>query len=171
MKKLTILLLAVSAIACNNASTNTKADAAKDAPVKYAYTIDHPDNWEIGSQANTALALNALKLWEDSKMDECVKNFGDSTKVSFDALDKKLGRDSLKAMFIGARNNYKNLSISMKDWESVISKDKKEAWVTVWYVQKFDDSKGGKDSVSIVNDMEIKNGKIVQLVEYTRKFH
>ncbi len=34
----------------------------------------------------------------------------------------------------------------MEDWESVISKDKKEEWVTLWYSQKWEDMKGKTDS-------------------------
>jgi len=39
-------MIAASAIACNNAGTDSKT-TTKDstAPVTYAYTIDHPDNW------------------------------------------------------------------------------------------------------------------------------
>jgi len=44
-------------------------DATKDSTVtatttttmNYPYTIEHPDNWEKGSTANTMTALNCLK--------------------------------------------------------------------------------------------------------------
>ncbi|MFC4230721.1 hypothetical protein ACFOW1_02390 [Parasediminibacterium paludis] len=176
MKKISILLVAVIAAAaitsCKNADSTSKAtkDSAQ-VPTAYAYTIEHPDNWEIGSSANTATALSALKSWEKGKFDECVKYFADTTQVMFDGMDKKLSNDSLKVLLIGSWNNYKNVSVTMKDWESVIAKDKSEEWVTLWYVQYYDDGKGAKDSVSVINDVQIKNSKIVKLAEYTRKFH
>jgi ketosteroid isomerase-like protein len=59
----------------------------------------------------------------------------------------------------------------MTDWESVISTDKKEEWVTVWYTQHWETKKGEKDSSAIINDMRLKDGKIIRLNEYTRKLH
>ncbi|MDQ6889125.1 MAG: hypothetical protein M3Z56_02435 [Bacteroidota bacterium] len=59
----------------------------------------------------------------------------------------------------------------MQDWESVISKDKSEEWVTIWYRQKWEDMNGRKDSTDVVNDLKLKNGKIMRLDEYTRKLH
>jgi hypothetical protein len=59
----------------------------------------------------------------------------------------------------------------MDDWESVISKDKKDEWVTLWYRQKWEDNKGKSDSSDIVNDLKMKDGKIIRLDEYTRKLH
>jgi hypothetical protein len=179
MKRLIFFFLMVIAISCNNAgtsSTDTKKDSASSASTtettpNYPYTIQHPDNWEIGSTANTMTALSALRAWESGKMDECLTYFADSVHTQFDGLDKKMAKDSLKAMFTNAWNMYKNVKVDMNDWESVIAKDKSEEWVTVWYKQLWDTKNGAKDSSSIINDIQLKNGKIIQLVEYTRKLH
>jgi hypothetical protein len=64
----------------------------------------------------------------------------------------------------------KNLKLKVTDWESVVGKTKKEEWVTVWYIQSWTDAKGKADSIQLVNDMQIKAGKIVQLDEYGRRF-
>ena len=63
------------------------------------------------------------------------------------------------------------MNVKMDDWESVSSNDKKEEWVTLWYRQSWEDTKGKKDSADIIDDMNIKNGKIIRLDEYTRKLH
>ncbi len=63
------------------------------------------------------------------------------------------------------------MNIKMDDWESVTSKDKKDEWVTMWYRQRWEDNKGIKDSVDVVNDLKMKDGKIIRLDEYTRKLH
>lgn len=179
MKQLTLILLAGILFSCNNASTDKK-DGTKDTAAStstattathYPYTIDHPDYWEIGSTENTQAALSALKAWEEGKLDESIKYFADSVQVQFDGLDKKMSNDSLKAFLTAGRNSYKTIKIKMDDWESVISKDKKQEWVTLWYKQNWETPKGVKDSFAVVNDMKLKNGKIVELVEYTRKFH
>ncbi|MDH7461188.1 hypothetical protein QEG73_07850 [Chitinophagaceae bacterium 26-R-25] len=178
MKKLTFFFLTAMACSCNNMQTPPK-EPAKDTAVtttttttvNYPYTIEHPDNWEVGNTANTMTALSALKAWEDGKVDESLKYFGDSIRVQFDGLDKKMSNDSLKALLIRSTNNYKTIKVKMYDWESVISKDKSEEWVTLWYSQAWETKKGVKDSADIIDDLQIKNGKIVRLSEYTRKIH
>jgi hypothetical protein len=178
MKKLTFIFLTALACSCNNTQTATK-DAAKDTaaaaptatPVNYPYTIEHPDNWEVGNTTNTMTSLSALKAWEDGKLDESLKYFGDSVRLQFDGLDKKMSNDSLKAILTRARNNYKTIKVKMYDWESVISKDKSEEWVTLWYSQMWETTKGVKDSADVIDDLQLKNGKIIRLSEYTRKLH
>lgn len=179
MKKMTLILLTGFAVSCNNGGSETK-DAMKDtaataaaasAPMNYPYTIEHPDNWEMGSNANTMVVLSSLKAWEEGKIDESLKYFGDSVRVEFDGPDKKMSNDSLKVMLTSGRNNFKSISIKMHDWESVISKDKSEEWVTIWYTQTWENAKGAKDSSVVINDLQLKNGKIIRLAEYTRKLH
>jgi hypothetical protein len=50
-------------------------------------------------------------------------------------------------------------------WESVISEDKKEECLTLWYKQVMTDKKGKTDSVSVTHDCKIEKGKIVLLHE------
>ncbi|MEO5889471.1 MAG: hypothetical protein ABIQ31_04420 [Ferruginibacter sp.] len=180
MKKLTLLLLAGIAFSCNDAGTSSK-EAMKDSSaiavdtsttmMNYPYTVKKPDNWEVGSTANSMIALQSLKAWEEGKMDEALKYFGDSIWLQFDALDKKMPNDSLKAMFTSSWNAYKTVKVTMNDFESVISKDKSEEWVTLWYTQSWETKKGVKDSSSVINDLQIKDGKIVRLAEHIRKLH
>jgi hypothetical protein len=178
MKKLTLLFLAAIAFSCSNTDTASK-DAIKDPTVtatsstamNYPYTIEHPDNWETGNSANTMIALKSLKAWEEGKMDEAAKYFGDSVWVQFDALDAKMSNDSLKAMFTNGWNTYKTVNVRMADFEAVNSKDKTQEWVTLWYTQSWETKQGIKDSSSVINDLQIKDGKIVRLAEHNRKLH
>ena len=73
-------------------------------------------------------------------------------------------------MFTRWRSMSKTLKIKMDDWESVKSKDGKQEWVTLWY-REFDDTGKGLDSIDIVNDLLIKDGKISRVDQYTRKLH
>ena len=177
MKKMIVVLLAVVACSCNNSGTATK-EAGKDTTTSvttpaanYAYSIEKPDNWQIGSTANVGIALNCLKAWEEGKMDESLKYFGDTIRVQFDGLDQKMSNDSLKAFLSSGRNSYKSVSEKMHDWESVISKNKSEEWVTLWYTQTWETKDGIKDSSAVVNDLQLRNGKIIRLSEYNRKLH
>ena len=179
MKKLIFFFLAgIAFSSCNEQGTESK-DVAKDstttstpAPVmNYPYTIDQPDNWDMGSTANTMVALSALKGYETGNIPESMKYFGDSVHLQLDGLDKTLPADSVQAMFTKFRGEMKSMDVKMSDWESVISKDKKEEWVTIWYRQHWEDMKGKKDSADIIDDLKMRDGKIVRLDEYTRKLH
>ena len=177
MNRLTLIFLAGIAFSCNNEGTTSKdtmkdsAAATKVTATNYPYTIEHPDYWEIGPTANTLVALNALKAWEKGKMDESMKYFDDSVWLQFDALDKKMPNDSLKEILSYGWNSLKSVSIKMDYWLSVISKDKQTEWVTLWYTEYWEPKKGVKDSAALVNDLQIKDGKIIRLNEYTRKLH
>lgn len=173
MKKLSFLFLAIVAFSCNSPEPST-TDAIKDsssATVNFPYSIEHPDNWEMNSNANTLIALKSIKAWEEKKIDEAVSYFADSVRLQFDGLDTKMSNDSLKAFFDAGWKNYKNIQLKMEDWESVVSKDKSEEWVTLWYKQIWETTAGVKDSIAMINDLQFKNGKVIKLTEYTRKLH
>ena len=125
----------------------------------------------MGSSSNTMAVLTSVKAFQDGNVGECVKYFGDSVRIQFDGLDKKLSHDSLQTWLSGMRSGYKSMEVKMNDWESVVSKDKKEEWVTIWYRQKWEDMKGQKDSADFVDDLQLKDSKIIRLSEYTRKLH
>lgn len=179
MKKLIFIFLGgVIFTSCNNGETTVEGvpldSSAKESvsqKMDYPYTIDHPDNWEIGSSDNTMKVLSGLKAFENGNVEECVKYFGDSVRVRFDGLDVKVSNDSLKAMFTRSRNASKSMSIKMEDWESVISKDKKDEYVTLWYREHWEEMNGKKDSVDVVNDLKMKDGKCIELTQYTRKLN
>ncbi len=178
MKKITFFLMVAIASSCSSNSTDSKetnkeaaTSTANETTPAYPYTIKQPDNWGVGSTANTMTALTSIKKWEEGNMDESIKYFADTVRVQFDGLDKSVPRDTLKNMLAGLWNSYKTVNIKMEDWESVISKDKKQEWVTMWYTEHWETKNGVKDSAAIINDLQIVNGKIVRLDEYTRKLH
>ncbi len=182
MKRITKTLLillsgGITITSCNNASTPAN-ETTKDTsaivvaqPMDYPYKIDKPDNWDMGSQQNTMNALKALKAWETRNYEESVKYFADSVQLRFDAYEKKVSNDTLKAIFNRDASNLKSAVVKMEDWESVISKDKKTEYVTLWYRQYTENNEGKKDSVDVINDIKMKDGKIIGLDEYRRKLH
>jgi hypothetical protein len=114
--------------------------------------------------------MKALKAFENGDMDGTVAGFADSVEVSFDYFKEKMSNDSLKKFFANQRANYSSLTIKMGDWESVISKDKKTEYVTMWYKQIWTDKAGKTDSLSVIDDCKIVNGKIAELDEKTQHF-
>ena len=84
-----LLALAIATMyGCKEKTTGTKDTPASDSTAQYPYTIKHPDNWEAGNTANTLIALKSLKAWEEGKMDESMKYFGDSILLQFDGRTK-----------------------------------------------------------------------------------
>lgn len=178
MKKVIIFLLVIfSLVSCSDSST-TKTDSTDSTAVataatdysSYPYTVKNPDTWETGDRQHTLNVLKSLKAYETGNIDEALSYFGDSVRVRFDDLDAKLSNDSLKSMFKQQRAMSKTIRVDMHDWESVKSKVKNEEYVSLWYTQHWEDNNGKKDSISVMDDLKIENGKIVELDEKTRKF-
>ena len=109
------------------------------------------------------MVMKALKAYETGDINTCVANFGDTVDVRFDYFQARVSHDSLKKMFTDSRAQLAALKVTMQDWESVISKDKKTEYVTLWYKETSTDKKGKTDSVAVIDDLKIVNDKIVEL--------
>ncbi len=159
--------------ACNN----NKEEAAKTESGTAATVTELPFklqrpymNWQTGSTENAVAAMNALKYFVDSDFTGLAGTLADSVEISVDYFSQKMDRDSAIRLFTAMRPMYKDLRIEMGDYESVISADKKEEWVTLWYKQIWTDEKGKTDSLSVINDCKIVNGKMAELDERVRHY-
>ena len=176
MKKLIALAFTGVLLSCGSetkdASTKEEVKSEPTANLTYAYPLkDRPaDNWDRGDQKNVVLVLNSLKAFENNNIDEAIANFADSVQLYFDGFEAKLSKDSTKSFLQAARNGVKTLVIEMEDYETVISKDKKSEWVSLWYKEKFTDTKGVTDSIFYMDDVRIINGKIATIDEKSRKY-
>lgn len=178
MKKiLLVACVAIVSFGCNDKSGSaTTSDSTKPAETKtgdlvYPYTLDKPyQEWQNGDQKHVVTVMASLKGFENGDMAACMAGFGDSVDVFLDGYHEKLSKDSLTKFFTGQRAESKNISIKMQDWESVISKDKKSEWVTLWYKQVWTDKNGKRDSVNVIDDAKMENRKIVILDEKIQHF-
>lgn len=171
-----IICLAVAVASCNNGATTTSGTdstgATKPAAdVALPFKLDKPyRNWNIGSTENVAAVMTALKAFNDKDFAALGTGIGDSIELRFDYYTAKLSRDSAVKFFAAERAKYGDIAISMYDYVSVISADKTEEYVTLWYKQTWTDAKGVADSLSIVNDCKMKNGKMIELDEKAQHF-
>ncbi len=178
MKKLFIMAgLAGMLASCGNdaskeeGAATDKKEAAAPVKIEYPYTLDEPyANWQPGDQQHVVTVMKALKGFETGDIAACVAGFGDSVELRFDQFRAKLSNDSLRTFFANERGKYTDMKIKMGDWESVISEDKKQEYVTLWYMQSWTDKAGKTDSVSVINDCKIVNGKITMLDEKMQRF-
>ena len=169
MKKLLFFVcMALFAFGCNDKSVSTDAKTGK---LDYPYSLDRPyKDWQPGDQKHAVIVMKSLKAWETNNIAEAVTYFGDNVELKFDNFQKTLPHDSLANFLAMGRVEYASVTIEMGDWISVISKDGKEEWVTLWYKQKFTDKSGKSDSLSVVNDAKIVNGKVVVLDEKVQHY-
>jgi hypothetical protein len=165
-----ICVIAIFASCKEKEEVIVQSATATEEKVEYAYTIEHPDNWVTGSKQNTKVALQTLKDWENGKVEASAASFGDSVELRFNNFETKTTRDSIIKILAQERNNYKAVMIEMNDFESVKSKDGTEEYVSLWYKQKFQNAEGKWDSISLMDDLKFKDGKIISLDEKTRIF-
>ena len=183
MKKIiSIALVSLLAVSCNSSSDSkdTKtADTTKMADAKMGdtkaekldlpYTLDRAyAEWQPGNEQYAVTVMKGLKAFENGDINACMDAFGDSVRIGFDHMQAKLGKDSLKSILTRQRAMLSSIKVKMEDWESVISADKKEEWVTLWYKQIQTNKKGITDSLVVVDDAKIVNGKMVVLDEKTQ---
>lgn len=175
MKKFLVIACAsLLGIGCNTETTSSEKNGSttdSTGQIEYAYLpANHPpDYWIHGDQKSVAMVLNTLKAFETGDIEGSLAGFADSVRWATDGFDAKISRDSLRTMF----TEWKKMStvkIEMEDYEGVISKDKKEEWVTLWYKQINTNKEGISDSLSLVNDLKIENGKITVLDEKARRY-
>ena len=179
MKKIILPVLLMGLLSCNDTGTSDELGAVKpvDDPVAtnsadldYAYTRTNKSNYVMGDPAQIQMVLNSLKAFEMNNVDALVNNFGDTVELSFDNFHAKVSRDSAKAILANNRSSYDSFAINMHDWETVKSTNTDDEWVSLWYTQIYKEKGGKLDSVNVMDDVKIKDGKIVEISGYVRRF-
>jgi len=179
MKQLLVITcLAFAVASCNNEEKNkattetTETKTAAPAEVKLPFPLAMPyRHWQIvENNDNTIAAMNSLKAFVDKDYTAMAASFGDSIEIRLDGYVAKLSRDSATKVLSAQRPMYNDLTITMYDYESVISADKKDEYVTIWYKQAWKDAKGKGDSLNIVDDCKMQNGKMIELDEKIQRF-
>ena len=178
MKQLIVIIcLGIAFTSCNNAATkesgsdSTGNKATTAAEVTLPFKLAKPyKNWQIGGNENVAAAMGALKAFVDKDFTALGPFIGDSVQVRMDYFAGKLSRDSAVKVFTAGRAMYNDLVVTMYDYESVISADKTEEYVTIWYKENWKNEKGIAYSLGIVNDFKMKGGKMIELDEKVQHY-
>ena len=172
-RTLLFAVVALFAFGCNNKSDapagsadTTKTAASTTEELNYPYQLEGAyKDWQPGNKKHAVTAMGSLKGFETGDMVACMAGFGDSIDVRMDGFHQKFSNDSLGRFFTAERAKYSSMKINMGDWESVISKDGKTEYVTMWYKQIWTDKAGKTDSLAVIDDCKIVNGKIAELDE------
>ena len=172
MKKMLLIAgILFLAVACETpAPVEQKApEKATINPADYPYTLKEAyKDWQAGKQENAIIVLKMVKAWETQNAAECASYFADTVMMSMDYYSAKLSNESLLELIETGYENIESIEVEMRDWESVVSADGKDEWVTLWYNQTVVDKEGKSESLSVINDAKIVNGKIANFDEYVQ---
>lgn len=177
MRKLFLPLFASAAfVACSSnettavkGATDSTTTAASAEMPKLPYTVAHTPDWQPGDPAHVALAMNTLKAYVDNDTTSLQRYLADSVALYADNYSFKGPKDSLIRFLTDSRNQTGNIDIRMQDYESVKSKARGEEWVGMWYMETDDRKNGAKDSVMVMDDIRIVNGKVAVIDSKSRR--
>ncbi len=158
---------------CTNGSNQevTKTDsAAKKETYTYPYIAKYSLNWQPGDEKYAVLVLNSFKKYTDGDVKGAFAYFADSVEFIADKFHFIGKKDSLEAMMTPMRANAASMSLKPDTWITAYYPDKNDTWVTIWSTQTWTDKKGKMDSVYLVDDVLVKDGKIAQVDEKQRLY-
>lgn len=158
---------------CNN-GPNQEADkidsTAKKEMLTYPFTAKYSLNWQPGDEKNAVLVLNSFKKYIDGDIKGSFAYFADSIEFIANKFHFVGKKDSLESIMTPMRAEAGSMFVQPDTWITTYYPDKNDTWVTIWSTQKWTDKKGKMDSVYLVDDVLVKDGKITQIDEKQRLF-
>lgn len=167
------ILLVSTLVACNNAPIEgdgkEEKDSANKEQVSMPYNVPTNPDWQPGNLSNVSIAMNALKAYETNNMEALQQVLADSVEFHGDNFSFEGSRDSLVRLLQESRERYTAITINMQDYESVKSKARNQEWVGLWYTETSTQKNGQVDSMFVMDDIQIKNGKVTEIDSKVRR--
>ena len=171
MKQLLLIpILCIAVFSCKNTTNNQPAKSATTAKHNYPFTPRYSINWQPGDEKNALIVLNCLKKYVAGDVKGAVENFADTVEFVGDQFHFWGKKDSLVTILSQVRGEMAAVTKDFDSWMTTYYPDKKDTWVTLWYVEKWTDKKGKKDSLYYVDDVMLKDGKIKVYDEKIRRY-
>ncbi|MDB5135462.1 MAG: hypothetical protein JWP37_2065 [Mucilaginibacter sp.] len=172
MKQVCLFLIVLCTLlfSCKSKSNSNQVNADTTAKLTYPFTPKYSINWQPGDEKNAVIVLNCLKKYLAGDMKGAVENFADTVEFIGDQFYFKGKKDSLATILGQIRGNMVSISKTFDSWMTTYYPDKKDTWVTLWYVEKWTDKKGKTDSLYYTDDVMLKNGKILVYDEKMRRY-
>jgi len=170
MKSLACLVLLGIALTDCKSKTDEQSKTDTTAKINYPFTPKYSINWQIGDPKNALIVLNCLKKYVAGDVKGAVENFADTAEFRGDQFEFYGKKDSLMKILSQVRGDMATVSKEFDSWETSYAPDKKDTWVTLWYTERWTDKKGKKDSLYYVDDVMLRNGKILVYDEKIRHF-
>jgi len=172
---LLLVLLSIVSFSCGSGPKQEEVKAADSTattkePLVYPFTSKYSLNWKPGDEKYAVMALTSFKKFVDGDVKGSFDYFADSIEFIADKFHFSGKKDSLMAMMIPMRAQWTSMSVQPDTWVTIYYPDQNDTWVTVWSTQKWTDKKGKMDSIYIVDDILIKDGKIREVDEKQRAY-
>ncbi|HTD39086.1 MAG TPA: hypothetical protein VK671_00600 [Mucilaginibacter sp.] len=168
-RTLLMLALSVALFSCKGKSNTDAVSTDTATKLNYPFTPRYSIKWQPGDERNALMVLNCLKKYVDGDIKGCVENFADTSEFLADQFYFKGSKDSLVKMLTGMRSAATSVTKEFDSWMTTYYPDKKDTWVTLWYIEKWTDKTGKKDSLYYTDDVLIKDGKIKLYDEKMRR--
>ena len=168
-----LIIFCIGSFSCN---TSPKSEISKTDSVVSSETLVYPFTpkyslkWQPGDEKFALMVLNCLKHYVDGDIKGAFADFPDTVEFAQDGFHFKGSRDSLAMIIAKSRAELASVSKEFDTWLTAYYPDKNDTWVTLWYTERWTDKKGKMDSLNYVDDVLIKNGKIVEYDEKQRRF-
>jgi hypothetical protein len=166
-------MISIGAISCstdpNAAAKQTDSATVKEALI-FPFTAKYSSNWQPGDEKNAVIVLNSLKKDMDGDLVGAFENFADSVEFNGDRFHFYGKKDSLRAMLTAFHAQLASVSIEPDSWMTTYYPDQKDTWVTVWYKEKWTNKMGKSDSTYDVDDVLVKDGKILLINDAIRNY-
>jgi hypothetical protein len=175
MKKMFIVAITVSLVACNSGENKTAAFSGKDSTAKTTintapYTASYSSSFEMGDSRHAETILALWSEWDNGNLEPSKSHFADTVQLyTGDGSLISGPRDSA----IAGAQSYRNMFTTVKSTLGAIfpikSTDKNEDWVCVWGTEVTTDKNGKIDSVHLQETWRFnKQGKVDLLLQHTR---
>ncbi|QHS54320.1 hypothetical protein GWR56_01715 [Mucilaginibacter sp. 14171R-50] len=165
---LALAILAFALISCKQTNTTGQTKADTVSTLNYPFKPKYSIKWEKGDEKNAQIVLNCLKKYVDGDIKGAVASFADTVTFLADNFAFTGKKDSLANIIGQMRGDLVSVSKEFESWMTTYYPDKKDTWVTLWYMEKWTDKKGKTDSLYYTDDVLLKNGKIVLYDEKIR---
>jgi hypothetical protein len=172
-QSLLLMVLFLVFVGCNNSAKPDEAktdSTAKKETYTYPFTAKYSLNWKPGDEKYAVLVLGSLKKYLDGDVKGSFTDFADSIEFLGDKFHFVGKKDSLEPMFIAIRGQSAAIAYQPDAWITTYYPDQDDTWVTIWATEQWTDKKGKTDSVYLVQDVLVKNDKIVRIDEKQRMF-
>jgi hypothetical protein len=169
-QSLILVILCIALFSCKSKTADEQAKTDSPTKIDYPFTPRYSINWQPGDPKNALIVLNCLKKYVAGDLKGAFENFADTVTFWGDQFYFKGKKDSLMKIFTPTRESFATLSKDFDTWATIYYSDKKETWVTLWYTERWTDKKGKKDSLVYVDDVLLRNGKILEYDEKMRRF-
>ncbi|MEO6499205.1 MAG: hypothetical protein ABIN95_09340 [Mucilaginibacter sp.] len=168
---LLLITLFIMLAGCGGKTTTGQSDTTAVADtLNYPFKPKYGINWVRGDEKNALIVLNSLKKYVDGDVKGALENFADTVVFTTDNFYYKGTRDSLAPILIKGRAEFATVTKEFETWLTIYYPEKKDTWVTLLYTEKWTDKAGKSDSLNYIDDVLLKDGKIVKYQENVRHY-